>query len=371
MNNQTRRAALKATALAIAGIAGCSSLGGAEKNSSSSGGEPQTAAKSDAGTLEETATERQTEAKIKALQQRVDQLLETVVEKEQRISTLESELSAERERLERLQYQLKNRTHRVGALESSLEERKQRIDDLESKLKKRENRIDSLESKLSGSSNEYSDEVLDLAKETGLSTRNSVVHLRAERERGYSIGTGWFLKDDLIVTNGHVVGSAEEFTCWLPDGEPFSATVVDSHHGSYGDLGHIDIGIIRADRTGPILETGNSDKLSRDQPLVQVGHPGFVGNWTISLGRYIEENSFFGFLTSIPTMSGSSGSPVVDLAGEVVGLTGGEIDDERSSSDANRPKPDSDSVRTSFDDETYATHNPIESVMEFVDDVTD
>lgn len=58
---------------------------------------------------------------------------------------------------------------------------------------------------------------------------------------------------------------------------------------------------------------------------MQVEHPYSVGNWVVSLGRYIKNSFDDTVLTPVPAASGNSGDPLVNLDGDVVGITSGGI----------------------------------------------
>jgi serine protease Do len=168
----------------------------------------------------------------------------------------------------------------------------------------------------------YSKTTIRRAREVGLAIRDSVVAMspRPPRVRG----TGWYFRsEDLVVTAGHVVAARDGWVGWQPDGTKLDLTYLDD---AYVD--GADVGAMRTEIPGLPLSAGDADALEPGQPLVQVGHPGGVGNWVIALGRYLGETDTEadGLLTSIPSAGGASGAPTVTLDGEVVGLlSGGEF----------------------------------------------
>jgi serine protease Do len=128
---------------------------------------------------------------------------------------------------------------------------------------------------------------------------------------------------------------------------------------------------MRSDVAGPPLTPGNADDLEPGQPLVQVGHPGGVGNWVIALGRYLGETDTEadGFLTSIPSEGGSSGSPTVTLDGEVVGLlSGGEF---VGNSSQNATEPASTTVYGPDDHPERGEHVGIGAITDWIERWTD
>lgn len=179
----------------------------------------------------------------------------------------------------------------------------------------------------------YSEATLRRAREVGIAIRESVVAMspRPPRVRG----TGWYFDSEtFIVTAAHVVAARDGWTGWQPDGTAVPMTYVDDAY-----VEGADVGALRTEVPGPPLPAGDADALEPGQPLVQVGHPGGVGNWVIALGRYLGETDTEadGFLTSIPSAGGASGAPTVTLDGEVVGLLSGGEFVESSASNESQP----------------------------------
>lgn len=183
-----------------------------------------------------------------------------------------------------------------------------------------------------------------------------------ESDRGRSTGTAWFVDDRTLVSTGHGAGQVDRLTCWRPDGTSFEARPVDSVHGEFHGHRHVDLSVLEADADGRPLPTGSPSSLSADQPLLQVGYPSMVGNWIPSLGRFVDAHEFYGLRTTVPTLSGNSGSPLVTLDGTAVGLTTGEAPREQSHDRGEAPSVGPADVRTSFADATYATHVPVDVV---------
>ncbi|MFC4358713.1 trypsin-like peptidase domain-containing protein [Halobium salinum] len=205
------------------------------------------------------------------------------------------------------------------------------------------------------------------ARQEGLEARPGVVYLEIDRGGGrYGAGTGWVLDEGRIVTNGHVVGAATDVTCYTLAGERLEVEVV-------GTSQRPDVALLATDDPVPAtLPTGSSDDLESDQPLVQVGHPGGVGYWVISLGR-LRRGRGFGFVggdqlvSTVPSAQGSSGSPLLNLDGEVVGLTYAGVP-ETTRRPGSAPEPSDPRVRESFEVDTDSLHVPVETVLETVAD---
>ncbi|EJN60397.1 S1 family peptidase [Halogranum rubrum] len=210
---------------------------------------------------------------------------------------------------------------------------------------------------------EFPEDVRERAREVGLATRDAVVYLELRAGNRYSVGTGWILDDTHIVTNGHVVAQGGEVTCYTADGDTLDVELVEASQRP-------DVALLRTtDDVPATLSTGSAEDLERNQPLVQVGHPGSVGNWVISLGTFTGRTGVLGtgdtLKTSVPSAQGSSGSPLVTLDGDVVGLTYASTI-ERGRFPGSAPEPTDDRVRESFRTNSAALHVPIERVESLV-----
>jgi serine protease Do len=141
-------------------------------------------------------------------------------------------------------------------------------------------------------------------------------------------GTGIIISPDgYIVTNNHVVESAQKVTVTLSDGSAFAATVVGSDPQT-------DLAVVKIDASNLdyLHFLSNSlEQLSVLAPVVAVGNalalPGGP-TWTTgvvsNLGRSIEEDTGVVLNDVIQTdaaiNAGNSGGPLLDMAGQVVGI---------------------------------------------------
>lgn len=187
----------------------------------------------------------------------------------------------------------------------------------------------------------FSEETIERARSVGKKIRESVV---AAMRDGDIFATEWYFGDaDLVTSAGHAFrfeDPAEEptFDAWLADGRSLELTLLDS--GWSGGSRETDVAALRASVPGDPLPPGDPGDLTEGQPLVTVGHPGDVGYWVISLGRYRGEVDHWSdsFSGSVPAVGGTSGSPTVTLDGEVVGMHvaigGSDIEGYRSAPEA-------------------------------------
>ncbi len=152
--------------------------------------------------------------------------------------------------------------------------------------------------------------------------------------RGQGTGSG-FVYDNRghILTNNHVVESAEKITVSFHDGTEAIATVV-------GTDAKADVAVIKVDNTSyPPLPRGDSDKLKVGELVMAVGSP-FELSQSVTTGiisaterNEVGINEYESFLqTDAPINPGNSGGPLVNMSGEVIGVnsaivTGGRGND--------------------------------------------
>ena len=138
-------------------------------------------------------------------------------------------------------------------------------------------------------------------------------------------GSGVFITDQgYILTNNHVVEGTKQVSIVLSDGTEQQATIV-------GTDPYSDIAVLKTDGKVPAVATlGNSDALDPGESVIAIGSP--LGNFknTVTVGvvsatgRSIDTGNGYQIEDLIQTDAainhGNSGGPLVDLAGEVIGI---------------------------------------------------
>jgi S1-C subfamily serine protease len=143
-------------------------------------------------------------------------------------------------------------------------------------------------------------------------------------------GSGFiFDPDGWILTNKHVVNGADEISVTLNDSRVFSGRV-------YGIDTLTDLAIVKIDATGlPVATLGSSEELELGQLAIAIGNP--LGNFenTVTtgvvsgLGRQIRAGDASGatseqlnnlIQTDAAINPGNSGGPLINSAGQVIGI---------------------------------------------------
>lgn len=171
----------------------------------------------------------------------------------------------------------------------------------------------------------YSDAVVRVVEEVGPAVIQVEVAADEKRERHGGTGSGFVISPDgLVVTNSHVVQSANVVRLGLADGRSVEARVL-------GDDPHTDLALLRTidSATFPHAQLGNSQAVRRGQIAIAIGNPlGFESTVTAgivsALGRSLRSQS--GRLiddviqTDAALNPGNSGGPLVNSAGEIIGV---------------------------------------------------
>ena len=142
------------------------------------------------------------------------------------------------------------------------------------------------------------------------------------REQVQGAGSGFIIDPaGYIVTNNHVVGSADRIVVSLSDGTNLPAVLVGADAAT-------DIALIKVQAPHPLtfVTFGDSRAVEVGDWVLAAGNPfGFGGSITAGIvsarGRNIDEGPFDDFIQiDAPINPGNSGGPVFDEDGQVVGM---------------------------------------------------
>jgi serine protease Do len=141
-------------------------------------------------------------------------------------------------------------------------------------------------------------------------------------ENRRAAGSGFIIREDgYIVTNAHVVEGADRIRVKLSTGKRHDAKLI-------GQDDRVDLALIKIDATGlPVAPLGDSNQLRVGEFVVALGHP-FGLEQTVSFGIVSRKGTpiqvaspGFDFIqTDAAVNPGNSGGPLVNMAGEVVGV---------------------------------------------------
>ncbi|MBI4266895.1 MAG: trypsin-like peptidase domain-containing protein [Chloroflexi bacterium] len=145
-------------------------------------------------------------------------------------------------------------------------------------------------------------------------------------------GSGWIIDSSgIIVTNNHVIEDAQTVTVTLDDGRTFPVDPKSIYTDPLSDLA-----IIRIDAGNslPALKVGDSSKLRIGDWVVAIGNSlgqgvratqGIVASLGVSIPVSQGQTLYNLIDTTAAINPGNSGGPLVNLSGEVIGITSVKI----------------------------------------------
>lgn len=142
-------------------------------------------------------------------------------------------------------------------------------------------------------------------------------------------GSGWIIDSNgVIVTNNHVVAGAQNIVVTLYDGRTFKATEVKTDPAN-------DLAIIKVNASGlPAATTGNSSQLKMGDQVIAIGNAlddgirvtgGLVSNLAKSISLSAGQTLYDLIETDAAINPGNSGGPLVNMAGEVIGIVNARV----------------------------------------------
>ena len=125
----------------------------------------------------------------------------------------------------------------------------------------------------------------------------------------------------IIITNKHVVDDATNLTAIFRDGDRAPARLIAA-------AAMLDLAVLKVDvgQTLPYLRWGNSDALEVADPVLAIGNPLAIGmsvstGVVSALNRDLQDTPFDSYIqTDAAINHGNSGGPLINQAGEVVGI---------------------------------------------------
>jgi serine protease Do len=135
-------------------------------------------------------------------------------------------------------------------------------------------------------------------------------------------GSGFVIdREGFVLTNFHVIDGAERITVTLADGRAYRGEVVGTDPA-------IDVALLRIPGASDLPEAplGNSDQLRVGEWVCAIGNPlGYVHSVTVGVVSFIGRKLFDASLddyiqTDAAINFGNSGGPLINSAGEVIGI---------------------------------------------------
>jgi serine protease Do len=144
-------------------------------------------------------------------------------------------------------------------------------------------------------------------------------------------GSGWIIREDgIIITNNHVVDGAENITVTLDDGRTFS---VDKNTIATDPL--TDLAVLKINAEGlPAATVGYSKELRVGDWVIAIGNSlgerisatnGIVSALNVSLQMSSDQTLYNLIQTDAAINPGNSGGPLVNMTGDVIGITSAKI----------------------------------------------
>ncbi len=145
----------------------------------------------------------------------------------------------------------------------------------------------------------------------------AIVAIDAKIINGTSSGSGCIINSKgMILTSSHVISNSDDITVTTSSGETYKAKVIKKL-GSDNDLT-----ILKIENKHPLktITMGNSSEIKVGQKVLAIGNPfGFKGTLTQGIVSRIDRKRNK-IQTDAAINPGSSGGPLLNTSGEVIGI---------------------------------------------------
>lgn len=170
-----------------------------------------------------------------------------------------------------------------------------------------------------GPNNGMDEEMLEFFRRFGIPLPNMPRPGRQPDEQPRGVGSGFVLSSDgYIMTNAHVVDSADEVLVTLTDKREFKARIV-------GLDKRTDVAVVKIEADNlPAVRLGDVSRLKVGEWVMAIGSPFGLEN-TVTAGivsaKQRETGDYLPFIqTDVAINPGNSGGPLINMRGEVVGI---------------------------------------------------
>nr|WP_106782465.1 trypsin-like peptidase domain-containing protein [Lysinibacillus timonensis] len=153
--------------------------------------------------------------------------------------------------------------------------------------------------------------------------KQAVVQISTESSKG----TGFSVTEDgTIITNAHVVEDALTLTVYFPEDGMYKAEVVESYP-------EIDIAFLQVEGDNlPHLDLAADYEFTSNEAIYFIGNPlffsGIANEGNIIGPTLLSDWDEEVYMMHAPVYRGNSGSPVINMSGEVIGVVFATMDDE-------------------------------------------
>ena len=146
----------------------------------------------------------------------------------------------------------------------------------------------------------------------------AIVVIEGDIPNGFSSGSGCIISPDgYILTSSHVVKNAKNIEVTTNSGKVYPAKIVKMT-GKNKDLALLKI---ESKTTLPEVKIGNSEEIKVGQRVLAIGNPfGFRGTLTTGIISRIDYHNNK-IQTDAAINPGNSGGPIVNVNGEVIGIS--------------------------------------------------